>query len=221
MGHRAYAGRRAKRDPMKGPADFRGPAREMLLSDPGLCDTSGLRFFPYTDSGNAERLAHKFRGSIRYCAPHRTWYLWTGRRWEPDQIGEMLQRTKQIARELYEEAAKIEDEANRKHCAEWARKCESSERRKAALFLSQYEPGIPVLPAEFDGDPFLLNCTNGTVDLRTGILREHNAEEMITRLAPAEYDSAARSELWELFLDQSTGGSRELRDFSSGPPDTV
>jgi putative DNA primase/helicase len=173
----------------------------------------GLRFFPYTDSGNAERIALKFAGVVRYCAPQRCWYLWTGRRWEPDQIGEMLQRTKLIARELYDEAGRLESADARKTCAEWARKCESADRRKAALFLAQSEPGIPVLPAEFDTDPFALNCLNGTVDLKTGSLREHRAADLITRLAPVEYDGTARSELWQRFVDDCTGGDHEFRDF--------
>jgi len=173
----------------------------------------GLRFFPYTDSGNAERIARKFAGAVHYCAPQRCWYIGSGKRWEPDQTGEMLQRTKIIARELYEEAGRIEDSDQRKTCAEWARKCESADRRKAALFLAQSEPRIPVLPAEFDSDAFALNCNNGTVDLKTGELREHRPEDLITRLAPVKYDSAARSELWERFLDESTAGNKELKDF--------
>jgi len=174
---------------------------------------AGLRFFPRTDSGNGERIARKFSGAVLYCAPQHSWYLWTGKRWEPDQTGEMLQRTKLIARELYDEAGRLDDSEKRKACAEWARKCESADRRRAALFLAQSEPGIAVLPAEFDADPFALNCLNGTVNLRTGELREHRPEDLITRLAPVEYDSTARSELWERFLEDSTGGDKELRDF--------
>jgi putative DNA primase/helicase len=173
----------------------------------------GLRLFPYTDSGNAERIAQKFAGTVRYCAPQHCWDTWTGKRWEPDQTGAMLQRTKLIARELYEEAGRIEDAEQRKTCAEWARKCESADRRRAALFLAQSEPGIPVLPAEFDRDAFALNCLNGTVNLKTGELREHRPEDLITRLAPVQFDSAARSELWEQFLEQSTGGDKELKCF--------
>jgi putative DNA primase/helicase len=173
----------------------------------------GLRFFPYTDSGNAERLAQRFAGSVRYCAPHGIWYVWADQRWEPDQTGEMLARTKLIARELYEEAARIEDREQRDKCADWARKCEAAERRRAALFLAQSEEGIPVLPSDMDRDPFLLNCQNGTVNLRTGESREHRRDDLITRLAPVEYDAQARSDLWERFLNDSTGGDAALKDF--------
>jgi putative DNA primase/helicase len=174
---------------------------------------AGLRIYPFTDSGNAERLAQRFAGAVRYCAPHGAWYVWSGPRWEPDQTGEMLARTKLIARELYDEAARIEEADLRRKCADWARKCEAADRRRAALFLAQSEQGIPVLPPDLDRDPFLLNCLNGTVDLRTGELREHRREDLMTRLAPVAYDAAARSELWESFLRDSTGDKEELREF--------
>ena len=173
----------------------------------------GLRFFPYTDSGNAERLVKKYAGEIRYCWPHKCWYIHTGKRWEPDQSGEMLQRAKWIARELYEEASRIEDTSLRKDCIAWARKCESADRRKAAAFCAQSEPGIPIMPAEFDSDPFLLNCLNGTVELRTGDLREHQREDLITRLAPVVHNTDTSHQLWARFLADSTGGDIELLEF--------
>src|SRR5688500_4339081 len=70
----------------------------------------GLRFLPFTDAGNGERLALRFRDEIRYCRPQKVWYINRGRRWELDETGEMLQRAKMIARTLYGEAAHFEDE---------------------------------------------------------------------------------------------------------------
>ena len=41
-----------------------------------------------------------------------------------------------------------------------------------ALTLAGTEAGIVVTPDDLDADPFLLNCANGTLDLRTGELRD-------------------------------------------------
>ena len=43
-------------------------------------------------------------------------------------------------------------------------------RLKAMVDQASWFPAIPVLPKELDQDPWLLNCLNGTVDLRTGEL---------------------------------------------------
>jgi putative DNA primase/helicase len=118
-----------------------------------------------------------------------------------------------IARSLYEEASQIEDEGMRKACAAFARKCESTDRKRAALVSTQSEPGIPVLPEDFDKDPFLFNCFNGTIDLRTGEVVDHRRQDMITALAPVQYSTTARSALWERFLDEATDGNQELQEF--------
>ena len=70
------------------------------------------------------------------------------------------------------------------------------------ISLARSEPGIPVTPRELDSDPWLFNVVNGTIDLRTGQLREHRREDMITMLAPVVFDPKARNTIWESFLDR-------------------
>lgn len=169
--------------------------------------------FPYSDSGNAERIVARHGLNVRYCHPQKTWYWYDDARWCSDRGGRMMHIAKCIARALYEEAAEISDDDERKACAQFARKCESTDRKKAALVSAQSEPGIPVVPEQFDADPFLLNCVNGTVDLRTGELRPHRRADLITRLCPVQYDPAAHSPLWDRFLEEATGGNREVGQF--------
>lgn len=54
---------------------------------------------------------------------------------------------------------------------------------------------------------------NGTVDLRTGELRPHRREDLITRLAPVEYDPDAEAPLWEAFLRRIMDGNEDLIRF--------
>ena len=67
---------------------------------------------------------------------------------------------------------------------------ESEPRLKAMLSLAEKEVGVPVAPEELDADPWLLNVANGTLDLRTGELRAHRPEDLLTKLAPVAYDPA-------------------------------
>ena len=172
-----------------------------------------LRYFPYTDSGNAERIVARYGLDIRYCHQQKTWYVWDGKHWPPDRVGTMMRIAKSIARELYEEAAAIEGDTERKICVTFARQCESTDRKRSALVSAQSEPGIPILPEDFDRDLFLFNVLNGTIDLQTGALRAPNRADLISKLAPVMYDPGARSQLWDRVLDEVTGGSRELQDF--------
>jgi putative DNA primase/helicase len=179
--------------------------------DPGATDR--FRAYPLTDTGNAERLVLRHGENIRYCHPQKTWWVWTGRRWEPDRNGAVMDLAKSVARELYQAAWEIPDADRKKQTALWAIRSESTDKKKAALVSAQSEPGIPILPEHFDADLFLLNCLNGTIDLRTGELRPHRREDYCTKLAPVVYDPSARSPLWERFLREACGGDEDLISF--------
>jgi putative DNA primase/helicase len=64
-----------------------------------------------------------------------------------------------------------------------------------------------------DRDPFLLNVENGTLDLRTGKLREYRRGDLITRLAPVRYSSAAEITTWSRVLSEIFRGDAELIHF--------
>jgi putative DNA primase/helicase len=65
---------------------------------------------------------------------------------------------------------------------------------------AQSEPNNSVDPVQFDAQPWLLNCINGTIDLRTGELRPHDPADLLTCLAPTDYKPDAPCDLGERFL---------------------
>jgi P4 family phage/plasmid primase-like protien len=166
--------------------------------------------FHPTDLGNAERLVKRHGTELRYCHPWNRWLAWDGRRWAIDDTGEITRRAKETVRQIYRQAADTEDDGARKALVNHARRSEAEARIRAMLSLAESEPGIPVLPAELDRDKWLLTVLNGTLDLRTGELQPHQAGNMITRLAPVEYDPVATCPTWEAFLDRIMGSNANL-----------
>jgi len=155
-----------------------------------------------TDSGNAERLVALHGKDLRYCYAWKTWLVWDGKRWKKDGQGEVERRAKDTVRDLYAEASHWGDEHTRQSIAKWAIQSESERRIRAMISLARSEPGISVLPEELDRNPWLFNVANGTLDLRTGELRPHRREDLITKLSPVEYDPEAKAPLWESFLER-------------------
>src|SRR5215203_375837 len=102
---------------------------------------------------------------------------------------------------LFRDAERVADEGEQKKIAEWARGSQSSERLKAMWTLAKAD--LAVSPEELDTDPMLLNVENGTVDLRTGSLRPHLPEDLITKLAPVEFDPVAEASRFTKFLKQT------------------
>ena len=131
-----------------------------------------------------------------------TFVGWDDVRWAADDTGEVYRLAKKTVAAIYSEAADEPDEDRRKALAKWAAASESDTRIKAMISLARSEAGIPVMLKELDADPWLLNTLNGTIDLRTGALRKHRREDMITMVAPVVYDPNARDTIWESFLDR-------------------
>jgi hypothetical protein len=212
--------------PKEDAADFlyRGGTREELESllasapewqapDPGATGSGSFGGFSPTDLGNAQRLVARHGADLRYCYPAKKWYVWEGRRWHEDQTGEVERRAKDTVQQIGVEAAGAADGGRRTRLLKHALASESEVRRKAMIASAQSEPGIPILPADFDPDPWLLNCEDGLIDLRTLALQPHRREAYCTKLAPVGYDPGADCPTWRAFLNRVTGEDQDLQDF--------
>ena len=168
-----------------------------------------------TDVGNGKRLVARHGRDLRYCHPWQQWLVWDGHRWELDATDEISRRAKDTALGIYHEAAAVaeEDEDRRKLVAKHAVRSEGDARITAMIHMASSEPGIPVGVDEIDVDPWLLVVENGTLDLKTGDLREGRREDMLTKMTPVKYDPEAKCPVWEGYLMRVMAGNMTLIDF--------
>jgi putative DNA primase/helicase len=185
-------------------ADFLGWARFTLREGRGA--------YLSTDQGNAERLADRHGANLRYCYPWGKWLVYDGTRWRVDDRGAVMRLAKDTARSVFEEAKEAPDDEAAKRLGKWAITSQSEGKIKSMISLAQSEPGIPVLPEEMDISKDLLNVLNGTIDLRTGELRDHRREDLITKIAPVEYVPGAAAPTWDATLERALP-SAEVRGF--------
>jgi putative DNA primase/helicase len=108
------------------------------------------------------------------------------------------------------EAINIEDSDKKLKAVKHALSSENENRIGAMVRMAQSESGVPVMPDQLDRNPYLLNCPNGTLELKTGKRREHRREDLITTLVPVAYDPNATCPLFEAFLERIMGGNTEL-----------
>jgi P4 family phage/plasmid primase-like protien len=171
-----------------------------------------------SDLGNGERFAAQHGRDLRHCPRWGKWLVWDGFRWAEDDRNWVRARAKVTALSIYQEGRLLRDDdergqARRKALAAWAAKSEGRDRCEAMVAMAQSEPGISIVPRELDRDPWLLNVENGTLDLRTGKLRPHRREDLITKLAPVTYDPEAEAPTFQAFLDAITNHDIELQGF--------
>ncbi len=165
--------------------------------------------YQLSDLGNAERLIAAHGDDLRWI-PGLGWFAWDGRRWQRDETGEPLRRAKLAVRAILHDAANCDDDDERKATAKWARASEAEPRLRAAVSLAASERRVIAHAADLDADQWAFNTRAGTIDLRTGELRPHRREDMLTKLAPVAYDPDARCPVWMKFLRTIFADDQEL-----------
>ncbi len=163
-----------------------------------------------TDAGNSERLVHYFGDRIKYCTEMKSWFIWTGKRWERDDKLQIEDFAVQTARNIYHEALDIDDMERRQIFVKWAMRSESLAARTAMVRGAQHI--VATSANVFDAHPNLFNCLNGTLDLETGEFREHRKEDLLTKMSNVEYDPDATCPMWFDHLETIFQGDAELID---------
>lgn len=146
------------------------------------------------DMGNAAHLSHVYRDELRFCAEWEKWLFWDGARWKLDDERRVLKVAKQVTRSMFSDAM----ENLKSDIMNHTRKTASAPRLKAMIELAA--PDLPIRVSEMDQHPWILNCPNGALDLRTGHLFPHDRSMNITALSPTEYYHDAESPVWSKFL---------------------
>jgi len=150
-----------------------------------------------------EAIKTLFTGRLRWCPERRTWLHWTGKCWQTDYEERVRA---DVYEALYQEYAgrcmhpASEDERNR--AVDRMNELRDSRYWEKALELFKGEEGVLTQASELNADPWLLNTPSGVLELRTGKLREHRPEDLLSRITAAEYDPQAECTLFEAFLRQ-------------------
>ncbi len=167
------------------------------------------REFAETDSGNAEFFAARNGHNLRYDFRRGRWLVWTGQRWQPDIDGAVDRLAIAAMRQRLLDASNKSDREARARAAKWALQSEARSRLEATTDLAKSKPPINDRGDNWDTPEDLLGVLNGTIDLRTGVLREARRDDRLTLTTGISYDPGAESELWDealrtILLEEST-----------------
>lgn len=168
--------------------------------------------YPCTDLGGGNLFADFFQAVARYLPQRGQWFVYSGKLWQPDPGGlEVMQLCKQLADALLGYAGTLLDHREREEYRRFAEKWQN--RRYRETVLKDAAGVYPARLSDFDQDPWLLNCQNGTLDLRTRAFRPHNPGDMLATLAGVNYDPEAASPLWEETVLAAMNGDQELAGY--------
>jgi putative DNA primase/helicase len=187
-------------------------------------DTAPAKRYTFDDMGNAEGIFDAYGGFIRYSYTDKRWLYYDTRKWCMDTTGEIERAAEQAIKALdadepmYARAAELDDEdgdgeGKKLYKAYLAHKKYSRSNRGKKAMLDELRHKIPISPMQTDIDGMLLNTPTGIFDLREGVLRPHDPEAYITKIAHVEYDPTATCPTWERFLGEIFGGDTDLINY--------
>lgn len=174
--------------------------------------TDGLLLEHLSELGNARRFVTQHGNDVRFC-PAFGWLVWDGRRWLRDETRSVERLAKATVGTIWTEVQLAADGDERSRISKHALRSERAAAIAAMLKLAESEAAVVVSHRDLDTNPLALNVLNGTIDLRTGDLRGHRREDLITMLAPVTYSRTATAPTWERFLDRIYAGDEELIRF--------
>ncbi|OZC55926.1 hypothetical protein CH267_14830 [Rhodococcus sp. 06-621-2] len=124
------------------------------------------------------------------------WFTYDGRRWTEDTHGIAKRSVAELLRACLAES--LNDHDLRKD----VRRCETAAGINGVLEIASALKQFAFTVNDLDRDPYLLNASNGTVDLNTRELRPHRPADRITKVTTAAYVPGKVSLHWEKFLEQ-------------------
>lgn len=176
----------------------------------------------WSEQKNAEYLIDRYGVDLIYVEG-LGWYQWNGKFWKPD-YGDVavtkffvmcMKELQTLGAEKIATAHSRADAQSGKSIADWAIRSQSKNAITSSIALAARIESARKQPSEIDSvaTNWLLNCNNGTVDLRTGELRPHNKADLITKFISIDYRPDAKAPFWLSSLDLIFCGNQRLIDY--------
>ena len=182
-----------------------------------------LHLEDWTDEAQAKRIVTHYGNVLKYCDKWHSWTRFNGMQWElisQEQAYIFANKmTDRIAKAILHEKRTIEnalfnltqgrttEDIDKSELAEKQKQIKLLDKAYSKTISSKNTPAIEKVmkqvkglttcePEDFDRIPYILNCTNGTLDLTTGILYPHKPEQMLMKNTKVAYMGKYHSSLW-------------------------
>lgn len=168
--------------------------------------------YPWTDIGAGNLFADFYQEKLRYVPERKSWFYYENGIWTQDIGGLKAMRfCMTLANLLHMYALKIEDEHKRKIYMDYSKKWQSHNYR--VNILKDAQVYHPISISEFDSDPYIFNCKNGTINVRTRECLEHKSSDKLTKISNVEFNPTAHSERWNNFIFEIMSGDIDKAKF--------
>lgn len=169
--------------------------------------------YTWDEAGMADLFSECYQNDTRFCPEAKSWYTYEDGRWQKD-VGSLLvsAKIKEFVRLMALYCGEIPDEEKRKQYMAFVAKM--GDRRFRDRLMKDAADSMRIEATEFDKYPYLINCKNGTYDLKTMEFREHDWQDFLTMQTNFEYSlQDVRCERWEQFIKEVTQNDHHKADY--------
>lgn len=160
--------------------------------------------YSWDESGMAELFSECYKNDTRFCPEAKCWYTYSNGAWRKD-IGSLLvaEKIKEFCRLMALYCGEIDNEDRRREYMKFIVKM--GDRRFRDRLMKDAASVMPITAEQFDANPYLINCLNGTYDLEKMEFREHDWRDFLTMQTGFDYTlQDTRCPRWEQFISEVT-----------------
>lgn len=155
--------------------------------------------YSLNDKGFGSLFADVFKDYARYNSTSNQWYFYNGKFWEEDKGAMNVSRkAKELFDALLMHATSIQDEHFKNYYLSYVFKL--GQFRYRETMIKDARDKYFVEQTDFDTNVDLLNCQNGTYNLKNFTFLEHNPNDLLSKISNIVYDPFAKSPLFEKFI---------------------
>lgn len=170
--------------------------------------------FEWSEMGMANLFGVLYNKEARYCAEHKSWFTYHEGAWRKDEGAILVsEKIKDFVRLMILYCGEITDDDTRKAYTKFVNSM--GDRRMRDRILKDATGELRITAAQFDANPYLINCLNGTYDLSDFTFREPRWDDYLTMQTNFRHTVSRdiRCERWEKFIDEVTESNHDKADF--------
>src|SRR5690625_566471 len=170
------------------------------------------KHYSYDDTGNAERFTDAYGDILRYSYTRKNWYFYDGKRWLIDQEGKIKNLADEVIENMKKEKIYVADGTDEEEAKKlFMRHLKATRNHNGKTnMIKESQHLVSITQEQFDNDPHVFNVQNGYLDLKSGLLKDHDKEKHFTKISNVEFTDKADCPLWDDFLNQIFDGDKEL-----------
>ena len=170
--------------------------------------------YKWDEMSMAELFAKCYAHNTVYCPEAKQWYSYDGSVWVKDSGGIMAsERLKEFTRLMQLYCGEIPDEFEKEY-RKFVSKLGDRRVRDRVLKDAQGEARVSI--TQFDADPYIINCQNGTYNLKTGQFHFHTPVDYLTMKTACDFPvESLHTDFtrWDEFIDEITCGDKQVAGY--------